>query len=83
LAVKFPNAFKCLEGLSLLSEQRAFFGIAGKSSEGLRMRAGSGFADSTSAVAGAAVLRRMEPDARRHLPVPETGTGSLGNKGRF
>jgi hypothetical protein len=48
------------------------------------MRAGSGFADSTSAVAGgAAVLRRMEPDARRHLPVPETGTGSLGNKGRF
>jgi hypothetical protein len=44
-----------------------------------------GFADSTSAVAGAAARRRMEPDARRRnsdiCPFPETAYRLAGNKG--
>jgi hypothetical protein len=72
----------CCKWLPTLA-QGDIFGMAGKSSEELRMAAGLVGADSTSLLAGAAVRRRMAPDVRRDGGVPrctlsETGTVSLG-----
>jgi hypothetical protein len=83
----FPMLSTVWREFSLLSEQRAFFRIAGKSSEGLRMVAGSvsqiPLRRSSAPQLRAADGARCAASEFRHLPVPETAYRLAGNKGRF